>query len=145
MKLLLYFAFTALMVVPVYGQTQTELYRQMDSLAKLIPTPPPNCANISNDGIIIKRSDGSAKYFYEGEWIELKSDYDPCPFVTVKTHPFVTVQDFLDYQTECWNDSTIWVDGAVYDTLWHYHFIKHYDHRPPTFEGFINYLRRKYK
>lgn len=65
----------------------------------------------------------------------------------------VTLQDFFDYEQECYNDSIPedweWVElASISDNggITFYEVKKtHYKHIEPTFEGFIAYLRKWYK
>lgn len=62
----------------------------------------------------------------------------------------VSVQDLIDYQKECYNDSTYiaerWEEYEEYpgDLVYRIKQIPaHYTHKKPTFEGFIEYMKRK--
>ena len=48
------------------------------------------------------------------------------------------------YIEECWNDSTLQVDGGLSailrDSVFQYHADSFYVHRKPSFEGFIEWL-----
>ena len=86
-------------------------------------------------------------------------DYSPFPesppIVKTDSLIVITFQDLIDYQKECYNDSTLTggvfifeedllrKDGTVYASSgrWKYY----YDHSQPTFEGFIEYMEKKYK
>jgi hypothetical protein len=71
----------------------------------------------------------------------------------------VTLQDFFDYEEECYNDSTLVQIMVMKRSKYQSHpgdnnteidyiqtpYPYRYDHKKPTFEGFIAYLRKWYK
>ena len=64
----------------------------------------------------------------------------------------IQVKDLTDYQKECYDDSTYvaerWEEYEEYpgDLVYRIKQIpSHYTHKKPTFEGFIEYMKRKYK
>jgi hypothetical protein len=84
------------------------------------------------------------------EVIEFIDDYGSTKVVDSMT--IITFEMLLDYAEECYNDSTFdWTVHymrpyiSVRDTS--ITFIPHYKytHRTPTFEGFIEYLKRNLK
>jgi hypothetical protein len=73
---------------------------------------------------------------------------------STSTPIFITLQDLLDYEKECYNDSTQMIRG---DTIFaniefnkpgeldYMKVIPIYEHnKKPTLEGFIQYMKRKY-
>lgn len=53
---------------------------------------------------------------------------------------FITLESLIEYQEECYNDSTFVFDKPIRYQKCIPH---HYEHRKPTFEGFIEYMKRK--
>lgn len=74
-----------------------------------------------------------------------KTDSIPFPY-----QRGVSVEDLIDYQKECYNDSTFikekWVqyEGYPGDLVYREKIIpSHWVHKKPTFEGFIEYMKLK--
>jgi hypothetical protein len=76
-------------------------------------------------------------------------------FSVTPSTPNITLQDLLDYQKECYDDSThvgtilylgqdSIIDGQIVGTI--YNTREEYDHlHYPTFESFIEFMKKKYK
>ena len=82
------------------------------------------------------------------------------PYYKEKKCDCITLQDLIDYQKECYNDSTLeyeymieYWNGVRFDTMYsktikrmpecYITQIKKWIHKQPTFEGFIEYLKNK--
>ena len=83
--------------------------------------------------------------------IILNDDLVIPPHWTLGKEPdYITLQDLLDYQKECYNDSILvdaYIERVDNGTLAYItrKVPSHYIHTEPTFEGFIEFMKKKYK
>lgn len=64
--------------------------------------------------------------------------------------PIIRMSDLTEYQTECYNDSTLVQAYIPYDcniigcmVMHESKYVEYWIHKEPTFEGFINWLKSR--
>jgi hypothetical protein len=86
----------------------------------------------------------------QNQFVLEKIDTTSCDSVDAERF-IITFSTFLEYQTGCYNDSlkgpTIEelpdTGDGIYRTI--EYLVPHYLHKEPTFIGFIEYVKKKYK
>jgi hypothetical protein len=150
----------AIIVLPLmgYGQDYEKLFKEADSLLCWVVSP-------YNYGDTVEWRMGAG--YYESWYVDSVSKTKDGPilwqddkilatYVPPPPNKIITLQDLIDYQEYCYNDSTTeWktIYGTVTEKInEHVSFVsddidyrKVTIHRTPTFNGFIEWLKNKEK